>query len=298
MSSRRRAAAAARGARLTSGVGQEMYLSLYSRRGVADKEGNGIHAEPGHLIVFRRAPRAARHIALSPTPGTFLPRPSLTDTSFGARLRHERERRRISLASIAANTKIATPLLEGLERGDISRWPGGIYRRSFMKAYAAAIGLDPVEATREFLEHFPDPAEVPPSPPTTPPVEPAAAVAAADAATASGRLRLTIEQGAPACRGGRLLTDARQRVGAAASDLGILTLIGLGFAAALGEFWMPLAVSMVFYYLGGILVLGNTPGVCLFAAIVDDVPAVGGGERSHPLVPDGQHPAAASSERY
>ena len=56
--------------------------------------------------------------------------------SFGARLRYERERRKISIASIAENTKILGALLEGVERDDVSRWPTGFYRRAFMRAYA------------------------------------------------------------------------------------------------------------------------------------------------------------------
>jgi cytoskeletal protein RodZ len=81
--------------------------------------------------------------------------------TFGPRLRQERERRQISLASIAANTKISRSLLEALERDDVSRWPTGIFRRSFVRSYAQAIGLDPDEVVREFLERFPDPAAAP-----------------------------------------------------------------------------------------------------------------------------------------
>ena len=77
--------------------------------------------------------------------------------SFGARLRHERERRKIALRSIAENTKIGLNLLEGLERDNVSRWPSGIFRRSFIRAYAEAIGLDPEPIVREFLERHPDP---------------------------------------------------------------------------------------------------------------------------------------------
>jgi cytoskeletal protein RodZ len=76
--------------------------------------------------------------------------------SFGPRLRQERERRQISLSSIAEDTKISRALLEGLERDDLSRWPGGIFRRSFVRSYAKAIGLDPDEVVREFLERFPE----------------------------------------------------------------------------------------------------------------------------------------------
>ena len=80
--------------------------------------------------------------------------------SFGGRLRHERERRHIDLKSIAESTKISIPLLEGLERGDVSRWPSGIFRKSFIRSYAEAIGLDPEPVVREFIELYPDPLEV------------------------------------------------------------------------------------------------------------------------------------------
>jgi cytoskeletal protein RodZ len=63
--------------------------------------------------------------------------------SFGSRLRYERERRQIALKSIAESTKIGIKLLEGLERDVVSRWPSGIFRKSLVRSYAAAIGLDP-----------------------------------------------------------------------------------------------------------------------------------------------------------
>lgn len=89
--------------------------------------------------------------------------------AFGPRLRQERERRQISLTSIAENTKIKRSLLEALERDDVSRWPSGIFRRSFLRSYATAIGLDPDEVLREFAERFPDP-EAPRQPaPAQPP---------------------------------------------------------------------------------------------------------------------------------
>src|SRR3954462_15482317 len=84
--------------------------------------------------------------------------------TFGPRLRQERERRQISLKSIAENTKISRSLLEALERDDVSRWPTGIFRRSFVRAYAKAIGLDPDEVVREFGERFPDPMITAPEP--------------------------------------------------------------------------------------------------------------------------------------
>ena len=80
--------------------------------------------------------------------------------SFGSRLRHERERRQIALKSIAESTKISVALLEGLERDDVSRWPSGIFRKSFIRSYAEAIGLKPEPIVREFVELYPDPLEV------------------------------------------------------------------------------------------------------------------------------------------
>ena len=79
--------------------------------------------------------------------------------SFGAKLRHERERRQIALRSIAETTKISFSLLDALERDDLSRWPSGIFRKSFIRSYAASIGVDPDAAWSDFLEAFPEGAE-------------------------------------------------------------------------------------------------------------------------------------------
>ena len=76
--------------------------------------------------------------------------------SFGWRLRLSRERLGISLEAIAASTKINKSLLADLERDDVSKWPGGIYRRAFVREYAAAIGLPAEEVVAEFNELFPE----------------------------------------------------------------------------------------------------------------------------------------------
>jgi GAF domain-containing protein len=80
--------------------------------------------------------------------------------SFGARLRQQRERQQIALTSIAEQTKIGLSLLEALERDDLSHWPAGIFRRSFIRAYARSIGLEPDVVVRELLELHPDPVDV------------------------------------------------------------------------------------------------------------------------------------------
>lgn len=75
--------------------------------------------------------------------------------TFGPRLRRERERRGISLETIAAATKVGADLWEGLERNDFSRWPAGIFARAFIRDYARVLGLDPEELVDEFCRLFP-----------------------------------------------------------------------------------------------------------------------------------------------
>ena len=87
---------------------------------------------------------------------------------FGARMRQHRQQHQLGLADIAERTKIKASLLEALERDDLSRWPPGIYRRAYVRAYGEAIGLDGDVVAREFLEAYPEPPEVVelPPPPT------------------------------------------------------------------------------------------------------------------------------------
>jgi cytoskeleton protein RodZ len=73
---------------------------------------------------------------------------------FGGKLRLARERRGISLRQIATTTKISLGALEALERNDVSRLPGGIFTRSFVRSYATEVGLDPDATVHEFLERF------------------------------------------------------------------------------------------------------------------------------------------------
>lgn len=180
------------------------------------------------------------------------PNPSSAGESFGQRLRRERLRRDIAIASIAENTKIAASLLEDLERDEVSRWPSGIFRRSFIRAYANAVGLDVEATTREFLELFPDPndpelavAPPPPAPPAT--------------------VRLTLAQTGAAFVRGRILPSLRGRWAAIGCDAAVIITIGIAMYFVLGSLWMPLSVASLGYYAAGILLLGNTPGVCLCA---------------------------------
>jgi helix-turn-helix protein len=199
----------------------------------------------------------------------------LSNESLCVRLRSERERRHIALSSISANTKISATLFESLERGDVSRWPSGIYRRSFIRAYAVAIGLDPDTVAREFLEQFPDPLESPPAveaPPVTAGAAGVAGPAPAPPAVPGAVVRVRVADAGRPFAPGRLLAGLRRRAAAAACDGGVVTAIALIAFIACDRFWLPLGVTMFAYYLGGILLLGNTPGVCLLAAGADEAP--------------------------
>lgn len=74
--------------------------------------------------------------------------------AFGERLRRQRRQKDLSLTEIAASTKVGATHYAALERGDCSRWPGGVYNRAFIRAYAKAVGLDPEEIAAEFAEYF------------------------------------------------------------------------------------------------------------------------------------------------
>jgi hypothetical protein len=76
-------------------------------------------------------------------------------SDFGSRMRHVREQRGVSLRQVAQTTKLSVSALEALERNDISRLPGGIFSRAFVRSYAAEIGANPEETVRDFLSQFP-----------------------------------------------------------------------------------------------------------------------------------------------
>lgn len=74
---------------------------------------------------------------------------------FGIKMKLLREERGVSLRQIADATKLSVGALEALERSDISRLPGGIYSRAFVRSYAMEVGLDPEQAVRDFMVQFP-----------------------------------------------------------------------------------------------------------------------------------------------
>jgi hypothetical protein len=170
-------------------------------------------------------------------------------TTLGADLRRERERRGLALRTISENTKVSVALLEGLEADDISRWPGGIFRRAFVRAYAQCVGLDADEVFRRFERQFPvDGAD---------PVEPTDALAAAACRPAVVR---QFPQQRQAPRGAAV--GPRARVLGTAADLTVAAVLAFGSAAAGSRLLWPVLL-IACYYAVGVLVTGTSPMVAL-----------------------------------
>jgi cytoskeleton protein RodZ len=71
--------------------------------------------------------------------------------SFGARLKREREKRKITLDEIALSTKIGTRFLTALEEEQFDQLPGGIFNKGFVKAYARHLGIDEDQAVADYV---------------------------------------------------------------------------------------------------------------------------------------------------
>jgi cytoskeleton protein RodZ len=70
--------------------------------------------------------------------------------SIGEKLRLEREAHGIALRDISEQTRISMRYLEAIETDDYRRLPGGIFNRSFIRAYAKFVGFDEQEAIEEY----------------------------------------------------------------------------------------------------------------------------------------------------
>ncbi len=70
--------------------------------------------------------------------------------SIGEKLRLARETRGITLREISEQTRISMRYLEAIEGDDYKHLPGGIFNRSFIRAYAKFIGYDEDEAIEDY----------------------------------------------------------------------------------------------------------------------------------------------------
>ena len=77
-------------------------------------------------------------------------------SAIGETLRRERVRQGLDLKAISQITKIGARMLQGIETGDYSRLPGGVFTRNFIRQYALALGLDPASFESELNEFRPN----------------------------------------------------------------------------------------------------------------------------------------------
>jgi transcriptional regulator with XRE-family HTH domain len=165
-------------------------------------------------------------------------------TTLGAYLRAERESRDLTLRTISESTKVSLPLLEGLESDDISRWPGGIFRRAFVRSYAEAVGLDPDEIFRRFERQYK---------PVVPDValdvaQPPAEIVALALATGVHRASAAL--------------SSRARYVGTAADMAVALVLAFGSAAAGSRLLWPVLLIAA-YYAAGVLLTGTSPMVAL-----------------------------------
>ena len=78
------------------------------------------------------------------------------EATIGEQLRLAREGRGIPLREISDQTRISMHYLEAIESNDYKRLPGGIFNRSFVKAYAKYVGYDEKEAVEGYTRYMRD----------------------------------------------------------------------------------------------------------------------------------------------
>ena len=81
--------------------------------------------------------------------------------SVGARLKLVRESKHVTLRQLANTTRIAVSALDAIERDDVKKLPGGIFARSFVRAYASELKLDVEQTVTDFFSQFPEPMDGP-----------------------------------------------------------------------------------------------------------------------------------------
>ena len=172
---------------------------------------------------------------------------------FGARLREARERKGISLRQIAAATKISVAALERLERNDVSKLPGGIFSRAFVRSYAVEVGLDPDETVKQFLQEFAADPSVGPAL--------AAGVASADAQRAGIQVPRAVSAGGEMSE--EVDFESKQRMAGVVLKLVLVSL--------------PLAIAIVYF--------STRPGSPVTGESLPRVTATGGAPPGEPTEP-------------
>ena len=88
--------------------------------------------------------------------------------NIGEQLRLAREERGIPLREVSNETRISIRYLEAIESNDYKHLPGGIFNRSFVKAYARSVGFDEKEAVEAYTRYMREQSEAGDDVATTP----------------------------------------------------------------------------------------------------------------------------------
>jgi hypothetical protein len=163
-----------------------------------------------------------------------------------------------------------------LECGDVSHWPLGIFRRSFVRSYAKAIGVPAEPIVAEFVRLFPEPGEVPqplpqpvaaaadPAPPAPPPPAPA------EMTPAEGSLRLTL---AGDSQSERVLVLRDRATAAAIDGLSILALALMLWIVRASSLGVSLGVTAFGFVIARGLSSGRSGVTQWMRPALKDVPA-------------------------
>jgi hypothetical protein len=157
---------------------------------------------------------------------------------FGERMKRHRERCGVTLAQISKSSKVPASLFAGLEAGDCSRWPAGLYARAYIRAYAEAVGINPEETVEEFAAAFgkavnPDGVDATP----------------ALSSRAPGGLRLSFGEESPL-----ELAGLGRRTALAAVDLLIGFLIAsLAYVALQTNVWVTVGLALSYSTIGRVI---------------------------------------------
>lgn len=206
--------------------------------------------------------------------------------SFGLRMRHARECHGLSLELLARETKVAESLWSAMERNDFSRWPSGIFARAYIREYAEAVGLDPVETVDEFCRYFPlgdrriarvirEQAQIVGA---TPQYQDELLPAQGDRRAARESL-----DGPRAWIRFLLGNPRAHRALAATIDIAAIATVGLTASGALGRSrWAAVAITGLAYHTVGVVLAGRSPGFLLLDTLRDRLPFLVAGEPRPP----------------
>ncbi len=193
--------------------------------------------------------------------------------------------RHLTLEQIAVRTALSPTVLRNLDDGRFERLPSGLYARSYVRAFAGEVGLDPEEALRD-VEHL----------------LPGAAIGIAQdvpalTAAAPPQTSRSIERAvAPAAvtRLGAAAIDALILLAISALVLGsTVNLVGLPAEDFLREAGLPFAafcaIPILLYFAIFEGLGGRTPGAAMLIALAPHDPS-SHADRTHEL-PPAAHPS-------